>query len=253
MIISILTASMFVLLLVVAVFVLFRIYLKRKNTLLQEKDHLKELYEQTIVRSRLEMQEQAFTQISQEIHDNIGQVLSLVRLQLNTLGLEEARIASTDELLGRAIQDLRNLSHNLNTTRILEGGFTFAVQQLLSHLDKTRQFQTGLSGEDVDTQMGEEKTIILFRIFQEVINNIIHHANAKTIEVNIEPTSEGFRVSITDDGKGFNQDGMKKGQGLGIANMQQRAALIGAELMIESAEGKGTTVIINVQTNDYAE
>ena len=253
MIISILTASIFVLLLVVAVFLLFRIYLKRKNTLLQEKDNLQAFYEQTIVRSRLDMQEQAFTQISQEIHDNIGQVLSLVRLQLNTLGLEEERIAPTDELLGRAIKDLRNLSHNLNTARILEGGFSFAVKQLLSHLDNTRQFQTSFSGGDVNTEMGEEKTLILFRIFQEVINNIIHHANAKTIKVNIETKDFGFRVSVTDDGKGFNHDGMKKGQGLGIANMRQRAALIGAELMIASAEGRGTTVTINVQTNDYAE
>jgi signal transduction histidine kinase len=252
-IISIVTASIFVLLLVAAVFVLFRIYFKKKNKLLVEKENLRLLYEQTIFRSRLEMQEQAFSQISQEIHDNIGQVLSLVRLQLNTLGLEEERIAPTDELLGRAISDLRHLSHNLNTTRILEGGFTRAVLQLLEHLDKTRQFKTSLKGSDVDIPLDEEKTIILFRIFQEVINNIIHHAKARLIDVLIARTINGVAIQIMDDGMGFNSSGPEKNHGLGISNMQQRALLIGAKLSIESVQGKGTTVIINVQTPLHAE
>src|SRR6267154_750442 len=86
-VLSILFASFFVLLLMIAVFMLFRIYLKRKNKLLLEKERMNIEFEQTLLRSQLEIQEQIFTHISQEMHDNISQVLSLVRLNLNTLNI----------------------------------------------------------------------------------------------------------------------------------------------------------------------
>ena len=135
----------------------------------------------------------------------------------------------------------------------MEGGFTRAVQQLLSHLDSTRQFKTSVTDNGVDTSLEEEKTIILFRIFQEVINNIIHHAKAKTIDVFIEKTQNGFDIKVLDDGQGFDSKNLERNHGLGFSNMQQRAALIGARLTIDSTEGKGTEVIINVQTETNGE
>ena len=86
LILAILSACVFVLLLGVTIFILFRIYLKRKNTLLREKEDLSIQFEQTLLRSKLEIQEETFSNISKEIHDNIGQVLSLVRINLNTMG-----------------------------------------------------------------------------------------------------------------------------------------------------------------------
>ena len=78
-------ASIFILLLVIAIFMLFRIYLKRKNKLLLEKERMSIQFEQTLLQSKLEIQEHTFHDISQELHDNIGQVLSLVSINLNTL------------------------------------------------------------------------------------------------------------------------------------------------------------------------
>jgi signal transduction histidine kinase len=247
-ILSILSASVFVLLIVIAGFLLFRIYLKKKNILLLEKERIRLAYEQTLMRSRLEMQEQAFTQISHEIHDNIGQVLSLVRLNINTIGLPEERIAATDALLERAITDLRGLSHRLNTNYIREIGLTAAIQQLLGNLANTRQFKTSLDGLTVDTSFNEEKSIILFRIVQEVINNIIKHAKATAIHVGITTTPGGFQLTIIDNGIGFDTTLIEQPNGLGIHNMQERAKIIDAELCIESQPGKGTTVIIKAKT-----
>src|SRR5215510_3769418 len=115
-VLSILFASIFILLLMVAVFMLFRIYLKRKNKLILEKERMSIQFEQTLLESKLEIQEQIFHDISQELHDNIGQVLSLVSINLNTLNAphETDRITRMDELLGKAITDLRNLSHSLD-------------------------------------------------------------------------------------------------------------------------------------------
>lgn len=195
------------------------------------------------------MQEQVFTQISREIHDNIGQILSLVRLNINTLGLPEERIAPTDELIGRAITDLRQLSHSLNTNYIREIGFTGAVRQLLDNLSRTRQFQTAIDGIAVDTHINEEKAIILFRIVQEVVNNIVRHANATDIKVLIVEIDNGFKVSISDNGIGFDTDLLKEQAGLGIRNMMERAKMIDAEIEIESTPGRGSTVILKVIKN----
>ena len=85
LIISVIAASLFVLLLVISILFLFRIYLKRKNKLLLEKERMNIEFEQTLLKSKLEIQEHTFNEISREIHDNIGQVLSLVRINLNTI------------------------------------------------------------------------------------------------------------------------------------------------------------------------
>ena len=110
LILSIVAASLFVIMLIVAAFILFRIYLKRKNILLLEKQRMSVQFEQTLLSSKLEIQEQTFTYIGREIHDNIGQVLSLVRLNLNTLTAitDEPKLTLMDELLGKAITDLRS-------------------------------------------------------------------------------------------------------------------------------------------------
>lgn len=247
-ILSIIVASIFMLLIVIAGFLLFRIYLKKKNSLLLEKEKIRQAYEQTLINAKLEIQEQAFTQISHEIHDNIGQVLSLVRLNINTMGLPEERIAVTDELLGRAITDLRELSHRLNTTYIREIGLTAAIQQLLDNLSKTRQFKTLLEGITVDTFINEERSMILFRMVQEVVNNIIRHAKATTIHVAISTEPNGFLLTITDNGIGFHTHSLQQSNGLGIRNMRERATMINAAFNIESSPGKNTVVTIKVKT-----
>ncbi|HTD95247.1 MAG TPA: histidine kinase, partial [Chitinophagaceae bacterium] len=118
-------ASLFVLLFVIAAVMLFRIYLKRKNKLLLEKEMMGIQFEQTLLQSKLEIQEQTFADISREIHDNIGQVLSLARINLNTIRSENdaAKIDLVDELMGKAILDLRTLSHSLDTDLIRNKGW----------------------------------------------------------------------------------------------------------------------------------
>src|SRR5688572_14715923 len=111
LIISVIAASLFVLLLVISILFLFRIYLKRKNKLLLEKERMNIEFEQTLLKSKLEIQEHTFNEISREIHDNIGQVLSLVRINLNTLKAPDdtEKVNLMDELMGKAIADLRSL------------------------------------------------------------------------------------------------------------------------------------------------
>jgi signal transduction histidine kinase len=248
LIISVLAASLFVLLLVVAAFMLFRIYLKRKNKLLLEKERMKIEFEQTLLQSQLEIQEQTFNYVSGELHDNIGQVLSLVRLNLNTLQApaETDKINLMDSLMEKVIMDLRNLSHSLDTDHIRNNGWAEPVRNLLQNLQNTGKYTTHIElGNDLPT-LGNEKPIILFRMIQEVINNIIRHAAADKIFFKAQKQNDELVITIEDNGKGFNNRNISEGAGL--RNLESRSKMINAGLAINSEPGKGTLVTILVKT-----
>jgi signal transduction histidine kinase len=244
---SIITFSLFVLMLAIALILLFMNYLKNKRRLLKENEIMKATFAHTLLQSQLEIQEQVFTQISQEIHDNIGQALSLARLNINTIGplANEDKIRQTDQLLGKAIQDLRNLGHLLNTNFIKDIGFIEAVRQLVGSLQRTGQFETTFTTTLSFTDMNDEKAILLFRMIQETINNIIRHANATHIQVDISGEEELEQVRIEDNGQGFNlEQALQKKAGIGINNMMQRAQFAGVQVAIHSALTQGTIVTI---------
>jgi signal transduction histidine kinase len=246
----ILFASIFVLLLMVAVFMLFRIYLKRKNKLLLEKERMTIQFEQTLLQSKLEIQEQTFHDISQELHDNIGQILSLVSINLNTLNAphDTDKIVQMDELLGKALTDLRNLSHSLDADYIRNNGWTELVHKLLNNVQNTGKYTTEMQLDEDLPPLGTEKPIILFRMIQEVINNIIKHAEANTIYLKAQKENDRLVITIRDNGKGFPETLVSNGAGL--HNLQNRAKMINAELIINSRPGTGTFVTISIKTNN---
>jgi signal transduction histidine kinase len=249
LILSIVAVSLFVLLLIVAAFILFRIYLKRKNMLLLEKERMGIQFEQTLLASKLEIQEQTFTYIGQEIHDNIGQVLSLVRINLNTLqcNTEEQKINLMDELLGKAITDLRSLSHLLDTDYIRTTGWAGAAEKLFLDLNRTGKYTTTVWTDENLPALATEKQIILFRMIQEIVNNIIKHAEATEINLHAIQRENQIMIDIKDNGKGFDQTTSSGGNGL--RNLTSRAKMINAEINITSKAGSGTLVSISINSN----
>jgi len=244
----VIAVSLFILLLVIAIFILFRIYMKRKNKLLVERELLGVQFEQTLLQSKLEIQEQTFHDISQELHDNIGQVLSLVSINLNTINAphESGRIAKMDDLLTKALTDLRNLSHSLDADYIRNNGWTGLVVKLLNSLEATGKFKVCIEMDDNLPSLGTEKPIILFRMIQEVINNIIKHAEANTIYLKAKKDIDKLAITIQDNGKGFSGNSISGGAGL--HNLQNRAKMIKAQLSIDGQTGEGTLVTILIET-----
>jgi signal transduction histidine kinase len=249
-VISIVAASLFVLMLMVAVVMLFRIYLKRKNKLLLEKERMSIQYEQTLLQTKLEIQEQTFAYISGELHDNVGQVLSLIRLNLNTLDVpaESRKLNLMDELMEKAITDLRNLSHSLDADYIRNNGWEGPIRKLLNQLQDSGKYTTSVKLPDRLPALGNERPIILFRMIQELINNITKHAAAGTIIVEAQRQNDLLVITIQDDGKGFDTNAVSEGAGL--RNLEARAKLINAGLIIQSEPGKGTLVTISIKTEN---
>lgn len=211
---------------------------------------LKVRFEQTILQSQLEIQEQTFRNISQEIHDNIGQVLSLAKLNLNTIPHEGAsdKISLTEELLGKAISDLRDLSKSLHPEKISDIGLVNATRHELFIFQKAAKIKTELIADESEITVDGDKSVIIFRMIQETLHNALKHAKASRVIVTMRQQGSQTMIEIKDDGSGFDTTRLKNTEtGIGLKSMEQRCKLIHATFTIDSAPGNGTTIqlIIN--------
>lgn len=222
-------------------------------------------FEQQLLQTQLEIQEQTLHIISQEIHDNIGQILSLAKLNLGMMDTTKPdtlpqKIEDSKNLVGKAIQDLRDLSKSLNTDYVTDMGLLRSIEYELEMIRKSGAFVADLQVEGHPVPLAAQQELILFRIIQEVINNIIKHAKATRIGVQVTYQPNEFMIRIVDDGKGFDLTPLNAGQnsnfGLGIRNMHNRARLVGAEFSITSTLETGTIVSITLplltNTNEHA-
>jgi signal transduction histidine kinase len=237
----------------ITLFLFFILYQKRKFKFTREKQQLKTNFQQELLHTQLEIQEQIFQNISQEVHDNIGQMLSLVKLNLNTIDMSkpdilEQKIHRSKELVSKVITDLRDLSKSLNPEIIRKIGLSEAIQQELLIVAKTGQYEANLSELGDFYQFDPQKELIIYRIFQEIINNIIKHSRARTVNVVLEYQPQVFTLTVSDDGEGFNtkQEPDNHHLGLGIRNMRNRAKLIGAEFKITSMIDEGTIISVEL-------
>lgn len=242
-----LTIFFIVLSLGITVFVFY--YHKKRAEYSREKITMQNTFQQTLLQTQLEIQEQTFQTISQEIHDNIGQALSFIKLNINMIDIDkrdvaEDKLAESKTLLTKAIQDLRDLSKMLNTDFINETGLVNSIEQQLNILKKTGAYSTtlDLSGEREKYLLQCE--LVVFRIVQELLNNIVKHAEANNIKVLMNYQPEKLLITVSDDGKGF--DTTNGNDGIGLRNMRSRMALINGSIRFESKKDEGTTAIIEL-------
>jgi signal transduction histidine kinase len=236
----------------IGIIVLVLIYQKKQVHYLSEKKQLKADYEKQILESRLEIQEQTMKSISQEVHDNVGQVLSVAKLNLNMINANgpapviQEKLNDISELMRKAIQDLRDLSKSLHSDVIAEKGLLKAIENELEILKKTGAYTIALSIEGNYYHLPEQKELILFRMFQEAINNIIKHAKASVMDVLIAFHPQQLILRILDNGQGFDLAAIDTSKGLGLRNIINRSQLIGAFYFINSHPGTGTEIKITL-------
>ncbi|HMH31936.1 MAG TPA: sensor histidine kinase [Puia sp.] len=254
--VALLAGIVLALLLVGFIVAIFFLYQQKRKKQEQEMVTMKDRYEQELLRSQLEIQEATLKGIAQELHDNMGQVLSVVKLWLASLPLEKDHPAyeglqDSRQMLNKVIFDMSDLTKSLHTDRITDIGLVEAIRFDVATLQKAGMvdFNFTVSGEEF--QFEGQKSIFLFRIYQEMTNNILKHSKATHVNISIiYSTNDTFVLKVQDDGVGFDPNAKKATQssssGLGLKNMLNRAQLIGATVQIESEPGKGTTITIEM-------
>lgn len=223
---------------------------KRKKVFMREKQELQHHYQQELLKTQIEVQEQTLINISREIHDNISQVLSFVKLSLAAgpqLSPEEKdeKMQESRELIAQAINDLRGLSRSLSFEHIQQLGLITSLEIEIDRINRSKLIEAGLEINGQVYSLGEQRELVLFRIFQEALNNTLKYAHAKHLKISLQYSDKLFNLTIADDGEGFLPE-ERRASGLGLKNMVSRAALIGAHAEIISAPGEGCCIRINL-------
>ena len=253
--VTILLIVSFVMLLLVTFIVSFiLIYQKRQKKNITEKETMQSAFEQEILKTEMEVKEQTLQTIASDLHDNIGQLLSLTHATLSSINLQdqpksEQKIATALNFVNSSVKDLRQLAKLLQAENLLQQGLINAIEQEINWLEKTGQFDVQFNNLlSIDLPSMNNKSLFIFRLIQETISNIIKHADASVVSIEIGEINNQLYCKIQDNGKGFDTTEMvnNKDRGLGLSNMKKRAALIGGTLEINSSPLMGTTIYIEV-------
>lgn len=231
-------------------------YNKKKRTHAEEKEGLRQSFENELLKTQMEVQEQTLQNIASELHDNIGQMLSLTTITLTSINSNNIintaktleKIERAEQLTSQCIKELRQLSRLLYGKELIGKGLKTAIAFELEWLNKTEIYQINFKGDNyqADTRQTDNE-IILFRMFQEIINNVIKHAKATVIHVELEQSEQGVQLIIKDNGLGFiTGEKLKETNGMGLHTIQRRAALLGGKAIFTSIPGNGTEVFIKI-------
>ena len=244
-IIAIISGTLFVLLFGFITFLVVVNYVRRKRKLFQEKEAREVTFQKELLQAQLEMQEHTFRSIAQDIHDNVGQILGLVKLNINLLSLEfkdNETVETLREQTNKAIAELRHLGTSYHADRLAEQGLIFAIKQQLNQLQKTGMFTTSFHSEYERLQMSKSQVIFLYRMLHEALNNIVKHAKASTIQISILPSGDEVCITVRDNGCGFDRTDKGFKPGIGLISMQERAEMINVRVEVSSIPKTGTAV-----------
>jgi len=239
------------------VFIVTILYLYRKKQLAYDRtiEEIKLDYEKNLLHTQLEMQEQTLQHISREIHDNISLSLTLAKLNLNTLDWNDvvrvkSQIDSSVDQISKSISDLSNLSKGLNSELIANQGLLEVLEKETDRIRTLQQFELEFNVSGSPVFMESQKELVIFRIIQEAFNNIIKHAKATSVVLNLIYDTDHVNVLIVDNGNGFSMnaadDNKLKGSSAGLSNMRKRALLFNGKTIINSTPGAGTKIQVTI-------
>jgi len=187
--------------------------------------------------------------IASELHDDIGQRLSLISLDLDVMQQEFLENESAPhpslqeplEELSEVITDVHNLSHQLHSSKLQTLGLDVAVKEVCRQLGRQHDVEIRFAAEKTPFPLPEDLGLCFYRVAQEALSNSVKHGGATRIDVRLVASDGLLRMIVKDNGVGF--DPSSAANGLGLATMQERLKLVEGKLSVTSAQGRGTKVV----------
>ncbi|OAD45378.1 sensor histidine kinase [Polaribacter atrinae] len=226
---------------VIFIILLFTVFQKRKNSLLELQAENKKRFEREISETQIEIREETLRNISWELHDNIGQLLTLAKIQLQNASSEN--IHEVSETITKGLTEVRALSKLINPEAIKNIKLREALQLEMDRFNRLKFINASLIISGNEHIINEKSSIIIFRILQEFFSNTIKHSKASNLTVELKFGSINLEITAKDDGVGFSSLDNKP-NGIGLENIKNRAKLIGATAVFTSEENKGTSLNI---------
>lgn len=220
-----------------------------KVSLQKKLDHKRELKNRQITSAAIRGQESERAKVSRELHDNVNQVLTTVKLYIELVRDQKMDAAETlakcISLLTSSIDEIRSLSKQLSAPSLGKINFKETLNDLAESLRSSSQVEAVVDLSDLSfTEMENDMHLALYRVTQEQFTNIVKHAKADEVKVSIKEENSVLHFAIEDNGVGF--DPMEKRTGIGITNMQSRVETLNGKFQVLSRPAKGTTLLIEI-------
>jgi signal transduction histidine kinase len=208
------------------------------------------------VRRIVEAQELERRRLSAELHDETGQALTSILLRLKTIeeaeGTDElsSAVAELRELVVATLQDVRRLAVELRPKALDDFGLVPALERLTSSFAEQTGIAVELESRLPESRLPSEVETVLYRVVQEALTNVVKHAHAERVSIVLSGRDGAVAAVIEDDGRGFVRERLdnelSEGDGLGLVGMRERVALVDGRFTVESAEGAGTTIAVEI-------
>jgi signal transduction histidine kinase len=225
-------------------------YRKKREQHENEKAMIEFKHKEALLATQVEMQQQTMQYIGREIHDNVGQKLTLASLYSQQLSYENKapqindKIESVSAIINEALQELRRLSKSLTDDAIAENDFITLIQAECSNVLELDKQDIVFTANTNTINLNYQQKSILLRVVQEFIQNSLKHANSKKIQIALTINNHALSIALSDNGVGF--DTSKAFTGIGLKNMQNRVALLKGTFDLQSSVNKGTTLTIEI-------
>jgi signal transduction histidine kinase len=223
----------------------------------QQIIQLKQEQQLNVADAILRGQEDERSRLARDLHDGLGGMLSGVKQSLNSMTghqiLSETAAAALGQVihdLDQSIGELRHIARNMMPEALVRFGLKDALRDYCDHLRLNSALDVHYQAYGLDNRLPQQTEVILFRIVQELLNNIVKHADATQVLVQLMETDGRISLAVEDNGKGFNPEQLKKAPGVGWLNIQSRVDYLGGTLDLKSAPGKGVSVSIECPRGD---
>ncbi len=219
----------------------------------QKIEELLKTQELKSMNAMIEGQEEERKRIARDLHDRLGSMLAMVKIHYKSVeeNIENLRTDNkkqyekANDLLDTACEEVRKIAHNMTSGVLMKFGLVAALEDLKEKLEQTRKIKIDFIAHGLDNRLENDVEITLYRIVQELISNILKHAGAKEITIQLLRSDQGLNVVVEDDGIGFDTR-TKKDPGMGLKNVASRVDKLNGEFTIDSTSGNGTTVTIDI-------
>ncbi|MDB5203344.1 MAG: tetratricopeptide repeat protein [Ferruginibacter sp.] len=224
---------------------------KLKQESLLKTELLKE--QELAARAIIQAEENERKRIAADLHDGIGQMMSVAKMNLSVFENELA-FSSTQQkdsfenvinLVDDSCREIRNVSHQMMPNALMKTGLANAIREFVDKID-TRVLKVSLHAEGLDERLDTNTETVLYRVIQECVNNVLKHAGANHLDISLIKDSDGLAVTIEDNGKGFNSSDHSSFSGIGLKNIISRIAFLKGTIDFDSNPGHGTLIAIHV-------
>lgn len=250
-IITIILFNIIFLAFIAGIIIFIREYKLKKKAHIKEIKTKEESHKKELLETQVEIQTQTMQHIGREIHDNIGQKLTLASLYTQQLAFENKaplindNIKNIGAIINDSIAELRLLSKSLTDNSIETHTLSQLIESECEKVNKLKQCQAHFTNNTTLNIESYQIKSIVFRIIQEFLQNSIKHAHCKNISVVLEQVNNQLQLIVKDDGDGFNVN-LLNTHGIGLKNMQKRTELIGGTFKLESQKQIGTSLTIHI-------